>query len=136
MIRYIHELLRHIQAYSEPCVTLTYLKLWYIQNLTYSKSEAYWKPGQTSTMKCFRKIVNGYNYFHKLKSFSVNEFFFRTCNLTKSNLTWLTLLKKLPFGIFQGFCFKVLGNFFHRTPPRILTVYRLCTLFLNNPELC
>ena len=22
-----------IQAYSEPCVTLTYLKLWYFQNL-------------------------------------------------------------------------------------------------------
>ena len=92
------ELFRDIQAYSEVCVTLTYLKLWYIQNpntfrtrnifrtleysqhwciqnpgifrtLAYSKSEAYPEPCQTSTMKRFRKIVNGYNYFHKLQLF-------------------------------------------------------------------
>ena len=69
-----------IQAYLEPCVTLTYLKLWYIQKpdmfrtrsifrtlaysqpwyihnlakfrtLAYSKSEAYSEPCHTSTMK-------------------------------------------------------------------------------------
>ena len=69
-----------IQAYSQPCVTLTYLKLWYIQNpdifktiiifrtpaysqlwyiqnsailrtLAYSRSEAYSEPCRTSTMK-------------------------------------------------------------------------------------
>ena len=92
---------RHIQAYSEPCVALTHLKPWYIQNpnrgifktiyrtrsifrtlaysqlwyihipctfrmLAYSKSEAYSEPCQTPTMKRFLKVVNGYNYFHKL----------------------------------------------------------------------
>ena len=41
IIRHIQELFRHIQAYSKPCVTLTYLNLWYIQNPTYSKPEAY-----------------------------------------------------------------------------------------------
>ena len=83
------------QAYSEPCVTLKYLKLWYIQNpdifrtrsifrtlaysqpwyiqnpgifktLPYSNSEAYSKPCQKPTMKRFAKLVKGYNYFHKL----------------------------------------------------------------------
>ena len=84
-----------IQAYSKLSVTLTYLKLlyiqnpdifrtismlrtlaysqtWYIQNagifrtLAYSKSEAYSEPCQTSTMKRFARIVNGYKCFHKL----------------------------------------------------------------------
>ena len=32
--RYIQDLFRHIHAYSEPCVTLTYLERWYI-----------WSPG-------------------------------------------------------------------------------------------
>ena len=32
IIRHIQELFRHIQAYLEPCLTLTYLKLWYILN--------------------------------------------------------------------------------------------------------
>ena len=63
-----------IQAYLEPCLNLTYLKLWYIQNpnilrtrtyleprhiqnptkfrtLAYSKSEAYSGPCRTSTRK-------------------------------------------------------------------------------------
>ena len=76
-----------IQANSEPCVTLAYLKLWYIQKpdifrtrsifrtlaysqpwyiqnlgifrtLAYSKCEAYSELCQTSTMKRFAKIVN------------------------------------------------------------------------------
>ena len=73
-----------IQAYLEPCHTLTYLKLWYVQNadifrtlaysqllyiqnpavfrmVTYSKSEAYTEPCHTSTMK-----VTNYNYFRKV----------------------------------------------------------------------
>ena len=84
---------RHNQAYSKLCVTLEYLELWYIQHsdtlepevyselwyiqnpgvfitLAYSKSEAYLEPCQTSTMKSFSKIVNGYNYFCKLWLFS------------------------------------------------------------------
>ena len=32
IIRHIQELFRYIQAYLEPCITLTYLKLWYIEN--------------------------------------------------------------------------------------------------------
>ena len=97
--RHFQELLRHIQTYSKPCGTLAYLKPWYIQNpdifrtrsifrtlaysqrwynqnpiifrtLAYSKSEAYSEPCQTSTVKRFAKIVNGYNHFHKLQLFS------------------------------------------------------------------
>ena len=33
-----------IQANSEPCVTLIYLKLWYTRTLTYSEPEAYSEP--------------------------------------------------------------------------------------------
>ena len=84
-----------LQAYSKPCVTMAHLETWYIQNpdifrtrsmfrtlvysqpwhiqnlgmfrtLEYSKSEADSEPCQTSTMKRFAKIVNGYNYFRKL----------------------------------------------------------------------
>ena len=84
-----------IQAYSEPCVTLSYLKLWYIQNsdifrtrgifrtlaylepwyiqnpaifrtLEYSKYEAYSEPCQPSRMTRFAEIVNACNHFHKL----------------------------------------------------------------------
>ena len=80
-----------IRAYSEPCVTLAYLELWYIQNpgifrtrnicrnLVYLDSRyfqnadifktqgiSYSEPSQTSRMKSFARIVNGYNYFHKL----------------------------------------------------------------------
>ena len=32
IIRYIQELFRFIQTFAEPCVTLTYLEPWYIQN--------------------------------------------------------------------------------------------------------
>ena len=60
-------------VYPEPA----YSQTWYIQNpgifrkLTYSKSEAYSEPCQTSTMKRFEKIVTGIivftngNYFRK-----------------------------------------------------------------------
>ena len=68
-----------IPAYSEPCVlklwyirnqklirTLAYSQPWYIQNsgtfrtLAYSKSEADSELCQTSTIKRFAKIVNGF----------------------------------------------------------------------------
>ena len=84
-----------IQTYPGIFRTLTYLEPWYIQNpdiirirsifrtlaclqpwciqnngifrtLTYSKFEAYFEPHQTSMIKCFAKIVDGYNYFCKL----------------------------------------------------------------------
>ena len=32
LIRHIQNLFRHIQAYSEPCVSLTYLKPWYMHD--------------------------------------------------------------------------------------------------------
>ena len=74
-----------IQAYSDVCVTLTYLKLWYIQNPNIFRTRSIFTilvyPGpryiqntgifkyllcQISTMKHFAKIVNGLNYLHKL----------------------------------------------------------------------
>ena len=96
IIRHIQELFRHNQAYLELCVTLTYLKLWYIQNpgifrtrsifrtpaysqpwyiqnpaifrtLAYSKSEAYTEPCHTSTMK-----LTNYNYFRKACRVEIN----------------------------------------------------------------
>ena len=36
------------------------------RTLEYSKSDAYSEPCQTSMMKNFAKLVNGYNYFAKL----------------------------------------------------------------------
>ena len=89
IIWHIQELFSHIQAYLEHCVTLTYLKLWYIQNpdtfttesifrtpaylqpwyiqhpaifrtLAYSRFEAYTESCHTSKMK-----LPVYNYFHK-----------------------------------------------------------------------
>ena len=88
-IRHTQELFRSIQSYSKPCVTLVYSEPWYINNpeifgtrsifrtLGYSElwyiqnsrifrklaSEACSEPCQTSTMKRFAKIVNGYKYF-------------------------------------------------------------------------
>ena len=105
----MQELFSHSQAYSESCVTLAYLELryfqspdkfrtrsifvtlvysqpWYTQNpgifrtLVYSKSEAYSEHNQTSTMKRFARIVNGYNYFHKLLSQSLPRSLLREIN--------------------------------------------------------
>ena len=65
--------------------TLAQSQPWYIQNpgifrtLVYSKSEAYSEPCQTFTMKCFAKIVNGYNYFIKYN-------YFRSISLPRSLL--------------------------------------------------
>ena len=50
-----------------------------------------------------------------------------------------TLLKmNSNWDIFQGLCLKVSEGFFYITPPRIFVVIvnRLCTVFLDNPELC
>ena len=77
-----------IQAYSEPCVALTYLKLCYIQNpdifrtrdhiqnpgifrtLVYSERCHIQNPRHIQnpdpTVERFTKIVNGYYYFQKL----------------------------------------------------------------------
>ena len=92
IIRHIQELFRHIQTYFKPCVTLAYLGTWYLQNsgifrtrslfktLVYSqpwcnsepryilnagicKTRGIFRTLQTSTIKRFAKIVNGYNYF-------------------------------------------------------------------------
>ena len=57
IIRHIQELFRHIQAYLEPCVTLTYLKLSCIQNPNIFRTSsifrtlAYSKSCRASTMK-------------------------------------------------------------------------------------
>ena len=112
-----------IQAYSgKPCVTLVYLEPWSIQShevfrarsicrtlaysqscyiqsprifrmLPYSKSEAYSELCQTSTMRHFAKIVNGYDYFWKLKLLTQYKF------VEISNFYW---------GIFQEFCLRLL----------------------------
>ena len=92
----IQELLKHIQAYLEPCVTLIYLKLWCIQNpdifrtrsifrtpaysqpfyiqnpaifrtLAYSKYEAYTEPCYTSTLQ-----LTNYSYFRKACCVEIN----------------------------------------------------------------
>ena len=65
-----------IQAYLGISRTLVYSEPRHIHNpgifrtLAYSKSKAYSEHCQISTMKRFAKIVNGYNYFHKLQLFS------------------------------------------------------------------
>ena len=98
MISHIQELFRYIQVYSEPCVILAYLEPWYLQNpdifkirsilrtlaysqpwyiqntgifrtLRYSKSKPCSERCQTSMMKCFAKVVRGYNYFHNYNYF-------------------------------------------------------------------
>ena len=108
IIRHIQELFRHIQAHLEPCVTLTCLKLWYIQNpdifrtrsifrtlaysepwyiqnhrifrtLAYSKSEAYPEPCQTYTMNLLRKLLTAIIIF-------TNYNYFRSTTLTRSLL--------------------------------------------------
>ena len=48
IINHIWELFRHIQIYSEPCVTMLYI---------YLEPEEHSEPCQRSTMKCFVKIV-------------------------------------------------------------------------------
>ena len=88
--------IKHIQAYSEPCVTLVYLELWHTQNpdifrtrsifrtlacshiwyiqkpdilfrtLAYSKSETHSGSCHRFTIRQFGKEVNGYYYFHHL----------------------------------------------------------------------
>ena len=61
-----------IQAYSGIFRNMVYSQPWYIQNprmfrmLLYSKSEAYSELCQTSAMKHFAKIDNGYDYFPTL----------------------------------------------------------------------
>ena len=58
IIRHIQKLFRRIQAYKEPCASLTYS-----EPETNSEHGAYSEFCQTSTKERFAKIVNGYNYF-------------------------------------------------------------------------
>ena len=46
------DIIRHIQAYSEPCVTLTYSEPWQIQNQTRIQN-----PGKFITRHVFRTLV-------------------------------------------------------------------------------
>ena len=70
------------------------------------------------------------NFLQKPWKIRVNELIFRTYNITKNYLKWLTLLKKLFLRIFQGFCPKVSEDLFYRTPC-IFVVNRLCKVFLR-----
>ena len=80
---FIQELFGHIQnpvylgifktmVNSEPWHTQNHSEPWHIQQpgifrtLTYSEFEAHSEPCQTSTMQRFAKVVNGYNYFHRI----------------------------------------------------------------------
>ena len=70
-----------IPAYSKPCVTLTYLEPSYFQNPDILRTRSivrthgiyttlvYSELCQTSTVKRFAIIVNGYTYFRKLQLF-------------------------------------------------------------------
>ena len=49
--------LRIIQAYPEPCVTLTYLKLWYIQNTDILRTRSYSEPQHINNPGIFRTPV-------------------------------------------------------------------------------
>ena len=64
-------------------------------------------------------LLQGYlNFWQKPWNIRVNKFISRTCNFTKDYLKcrkWLTLLKKIFLGIFQGFCLKVSKGLFYRT---------------------
>ena len=54
IIRDIQKFFRHIQAYLKPCVTLTYLILWYIQNPDILEPEAYSEPRHIHNPDIFR----------------------------------------------------------------------------------
>ena len=49
--------------------TLVYSKPWHIQNPGIFRTRGYFESCQTSTMECFAKILNSYNYFENI-SFS------------------------------------------------------------------
>ena len=71
VIRHIEELLKRIQAYSEPCVTLAYLERQIFRTLAYSEpwyiqNKEYLEPWQTSSMDHFAKKVSRYNYFRNI----------------------------------------------------------------------
>ena len=52
IIRYIQELIEHIQAYSEPCVILAHLQPWYIQ-----------KPDIFRTRSIFRTLEHSQPWY-------------------------------------------------------------------------
>ena len=57
-IGHTQESFKHIQAYLEPCVTLTHLKLWYIQNIfrTWASSQPcnYPEPRYSQNVDIFK----------------------------------------------------------------------------------
>ena len=73
IIRHIQELFRYIQAYLEPCITLTYLKLWYIENtdifttrsifttLVYSEPRYIQNAGILKILGIFRALSHTYS---------------------------------------------------------------------------
>ena len=91
--KHVQELCRHIQTYSEPCITQAYpepeaySETWHTQNPgifkslsnsekeTYSEPEVFSEPCQTSIVECFAKIVHSYNFFHKLQLCSEYQLF-------------------------------------------------------------
>ena len=90
-------------VYSQPRYSGT------IRTLAYSKPDAYPEHCQTSAMKRFVKVVNGYNYLRKSKNFQKYVWMI-------SFLEPATLLKMTFFwGIFQRFCLKVSEDIFCRT---------------------
>ena len=97
IIRHIQELSRHIQAFSEPCVTPTYLEPCYIwirgifRTRSICRTLTYSEPCQISTMQHFAKIVNAYNYFHNI-SFSCSLLYEKNVNFYHAGLIFTTEL--------------------------------------------
>ena len=96
IIRYIQELFRDIHAYSEPCVTLTYLEPWYIrnpgifkhwhiQNSGVFRTLVYSEHFQTSTMERFRKLLTANIIFAK-SAFPVLDFVKKYMNFFNTGL--------------------------------------------------
>ena len=119
IIRHIQELFRHIQAYSEPCIslaqnhntsrTLTYLfqkhiqnpgifttliysEPWYIENAGIFKIRGILITLSTSTMKRFAKVVNGYKI-------CITYNYFRSISLLRSLLQGLSIMTFLNTGL-------------------------------------
>ena len=109
IIRHIQELFRHIQAYLEPCVTLTYLKLWYIQN-----------PDMFRTRSIFRTLTYSQPwYIHNLAKFrtlaySKSEAYSEPCHTSKNEVLI----------IFTAIIILTNYNYFHKACRVEITILR------------
>ena len=107
---------------------LVYPEPWYpgmFRTLAYSRPGAYPEHCQTSAMKRFVKVVNGYNYLRKSKNFQKYVWMI-------SFLEPATLLKMTFFwGIFQRFCLKVSEDIFCRTPGKKIACARSFKIIQN-----